>query len=302
MTLHQLKIFVTVASRVSIAAAAKQLHISQPSVTQQLQQLAREIGTDLHRKAGRGIELTEAGRLFLKEAKLILSRMERLKARLAAEAAERGTPIQLTIGGSYSPSVSLLPSLLARFQKIHPEVQLQLRTDTRLAIEQMILKGKVDLAIINNPPQNHQLTMEFYRSEPLAVFVAPGHSLARKKQLNWDDLSGVGFITRNDIAGSTVGEYFQHLQEHGFKPNVIMQCDTPAAVQEAVRGQMGVGVLYTDVVADNIARGEFKTIELPGNTFLGKSYVIYRKNRPLSACAQEFLNLLHAHRGKEVET
>ncbi len=203
------------------------------------------------------------------------------------------------MGGSYSPSASLLPSLLARFQKTHPHVQLQLRTDNRLAIEGMVLKGEVDFAVINNPLLNRHLTMEFYRSEPVVLFVSSGHPLAKRKRLDWEDLRTVGFIIRKEQKGNgTSKEYIQHVRKLGFRPKVVMRCDTPGEIKEAVRRKMGVGVLYRDVIADNVRRHEFKALNMPGETFEGKSYLIYHKNRPLSPPAQEFLKLLKDYQGK----
>jgi DNA-binding transcriptional LysR family regulator len=77
-----------------------------------------------------------------------------------------------------------------------------------------------------------------------------------------------------------------------------MRCDTPAAVKEAVRQKMGVGILYRDVVANNIKRDEFKILKMPGEPFQGKSYIIYHKNRPLSPFGQELLELLRLHQDK----
>ena len=302
MTLRQLTTFVLVARRLNLREAAEELDIAQPSISEQLRLLQEELGTRLYRKTGRGIELTEAGYLFLKEAKAILSRIERVKTKLGHTAAARTTEA-LTVGGSYSPSTSLLPSLLSRFRKTHPQVHLNLRTDNRLAIEGMILKGEVDLAVINNPPLNRHLTMELFRTEPMVAFVSPNHPLAKRKQLGWKDLRRVGFIIRKELRdrGST-HDYIQHLRKNGFRPNVTLRCDTPAVVKEAVRKKLGVGILYQDVVADNITRREFKTIKMPGDAFAGKSFIIYHKNRPLPPLAQEFLNLLHQHTQKSRQT
>jgi DNA-binding transcriptional LysR family regulator len=298
MTPHQLKLFVAAARQGSITAAAADLRIAQPSVTEQLRLLENELGTRLHSKTGRGIELTPAGRVFLKEARVIISRMEGLKRRLASSLACRAVE-PLTVGGSYSPSASLLPSLLARFQKTYPQVQLVLRTGNGLAIERLVLKGEVDLAIIHNPPINHQLTMEAYQTEPYIVFVAAAHPLAKRKQLSSEDLRQVGFITRKGSRSTgTLREYLQHLKNNGFKPNVIMRCDTPEAVKEAVRSKMGAGILFKRAVTDSIARHEFEVLKMPGEPFEGKSYIIYHKKRPLSPSAREFLNLLHTYRSK----
>ena len=89
------------------------------------------------------------------------------------------------------------------------------------------------------------------------------------------------------------------MRKNGLAPKLAMSCDTPAAVKEAVRRKMGVGILYRDVVEGNIKRGEFKILKMPGESFHGKSYVIYHKNRPLSPIAQEFLELLRSQKNQK---
>jgi DNA-binding transcriptional LysR family regulator len=298
MSLDHFMVFATVAKHRSVTLASEALHITQPAVTKQLKLLEERYRAKLYTKGGKGIRLTDEGRIFLRDVRTILRQHERLKRRLDGSLL-RAESRSLTVGGSYSPSVALLPSLLTRFEKRHPRVRLQLRTGNRLAIERLVLKGEVDLAVINNPPINRQLTMEPYRSEPFVAFVAAAHPLAKRKKLNWNDLRQVGFIARKQSGGrGTIRDYLRHLSNSGFRPNVIMRCDTPGAVKEAVRGKMGVGLLYKQAVADSVARREFKVIKVPGETFEGKSYIIYHKSRPIAPLAQEVRELLRQSRRK----
>jgi len=166
-------------------------------------------------------------------------------------------------------------------------------------VERMVLKGEVELAVINNPPLNRHLTMEFFRLEPVVAFVTPRHSLARKKRLEWKDFQGVGCIVRKDQQGrGTVRDYMRYLRGQGFRPKVTMSFDTPAAIKEAVAGKTGVGILYRDSVAGDVKRGTFRLIKMPGNTYMGKSFIIYHKTRPLSPLAQEFFELLRSQKNR----
>ncbi len=89
MTLHQLKIWTTIARCLSITKAAEELRIKQPSVTQQIKRLEKEYGVKLYKVSGRGIELTPAGRLSLKYAKKILSRVDNLEKELRSRLKRR---------------------------------------------------------------------------------------------------------------------------------------------------------------------------------------------------------------------
>ena len=298
MSLDRLIVFAAVANHRSVSHASEELHISQPAVSKQIKLLEEQYDTKFFIRGGRGVALTQRGEAFLRDVRVLVKRYEQLKEKHGAVGVKAPTQV-LTVAGSYSPSTSLLPGLLARFKKSHPSIQIDLRTGNRLEVEGLILKKEVELAVINNPPLNSHLTMEPFRSEALVAFVTPDHPLARKKHLAPEDVGRVGLIIRRHKGGrAAVYDYVKYLRKAGLNPNVIMRCDTPAAVKEAVRGKLGVGILYREVVADNIGRHEFQAIKMPGNAPEGKSYIIYRKNRPLSPAAQMFLELLRREKSK----
>ena len=298
MTLRQLHIFVIVATRLNVREASEKLRIAQPAISHQLRLLQEELHQQLYRKVSTGIALTSAGEILLREATLILNHVNVLPDKLG-KASRAQTGASLTVGGSYSPSAVLLPSVLARFKKRHPEVELHLRTDSRIAIERMIAKGDVELAVLHNPPSHRLLTMELYRDEPMVAFAAPGHLLAEKKSLQVKDFRDVGFIIRKPEGGKSGGtQYLQLLSAQGFTTHIAMQCDSAEAVKTAVAREMGVGILYKDVLAESIRNGEFRLLKLPSGTMNGKSFIVYHKTRPLSETALEFLKLLRTYRDK----
>ena len=298
MNLDRFTVFAAVAKYRSMSRASEELFISQPAVSKHLRLLEENYKTKLYARGGKGIELTEAGRIFLRSVKTIFRQHERLKQTLST-AISGSKDAVLTVGGSYGPSASLLPSLMARFRKSHPGVQLHLRTADRLVVERMILNGEIDLAVLNNPPRNRHLTMVPYRSEPLVAFVAPNHALARKGRANWEDLKRLGIIFRKPSVGKGMTERFvQSLKKTGREVKVVMHCESPEAVKTAVREEMGIGLLIKDIIEDSIRRREFREIKLPGETIEGKSFIVYHKTRPLSPLAQDFHKLLRTQRDK----
>jgi len=108
MTLHQLRIFAAAGKLLSVTKAGWELHISQSSTSQQLKLLEEECEVRLYKKNGHGIELIREGRLFLKEAALILLQVEKLKRIFSLKLHENEARL-LTVGGSHAPSASFLP-------------------------------------------------------------------------------------------------------------------------------------------------------------------------------------------------
>lgn len=295
MNIDRLVVFAAVAKHRNISRASKALHISQPAVTKQMKILENEYSTTLFTRGGRGVQLTERGKIFLRDVRRLIKRYEKLKEKFGAVTSDSSVR-SLTVGGSYTPSAVLLPSLLARFRKKHPQVELNLRTENRLNIERLILNNEVELAVLNNPPSNYRLDMEPYRREPLVAFVSPRHPLAGRKRLTWTDFGRLDFVIRQPLGGKgTTTQFLECAKKAGVKLKVVMHCENPQEVKAAVAKGVGVGILFKDVVADEFKKREFKELKLPIEKFEGQSFIVYHKNRPCSPLAQEFLALLRQH-------
>ena len=299
MTLHQMRLFALVAKHLNLRKVSEELHISQPSVSTELNLLEKEWGVRFHEKIGRGIELTEAGRIFQRGVRTILKQHKKLKQSLNA-AFPATMDETLTVGGTYSPSASLLPSLLVIFRKKHhPQIQLTLRTDNWRAIQRLILNSEVDIAVVSHALPSHSLTIETYREEPLEAFVAVSHPLARKQKLTLRDFERTPFVIRTATGlPGTTEKLLKEFKKRGFSFSISMRCESPDAVKMAVKKKMGVGILFKNVVEADVRRGDFKIIKMPGLNLIGESYIIYPKDRPLSPNAQEFLALLRQSRRK----
>lgn len=297
MTLHQLVIFTVVARHLNIRAAAQELRIAQPSVSKQLRGLENEFRTKFHLKVGRNIALTNEGRLFLKEAEALVFEAERLKKKFS------GSPHSdrcgaLTVGGSYNPSATFLPDVLALFKRTHPHVQLSLKTDTKRVIERMVSNGDVEIAAVSNPTRSADLVMELFRREKLLAFVLPSHPLAKKMSLTAAELARAPLVIRADTDSgmSATEEILRELENHGVALNIAVRCQSPEAVKASVRKHMGVGFLFEGLITADVERGDFKILKVRDLELVGQSFIVYHRERPLSQYAQEFLELLRRKR------
>lgn len=285
-------VFATAAKHQNVSRAAEELHISQPAVTKQLKLLEENYQVNLYKKGGRGIELTDTGRIFLKYVKTTLKQHERLKEKLSA-AASKTKAESLTVGASQSPSMFLLLSLLTLFRKRHPHVQVNLRTNNRTIIEQQVENSEVDVAVVNKPPPSRSLVAEPYLEEPFVAFVSRKHPLARKQRLTLKDFAHTLLVIREGKGGKETSEQIlRELKKQGLNSEIGIRCESPEAVKMAVKSKIGVGILFKNTVAPDIREGVFKRIKLPGLNLVGKSFIVYHKYKPLSSHAREFLNLL----------
>jgi LysR family hydrogen peroxide-inducible transcriptional activator len=291
LTLHQLKVFETVARYLSITKASKELHVSQPSVFQQVKFLEDSCGVKLYRKIGRGIELTREGQSFQTDVGDILLRIDKLRQKFV-DTEFRARPSSVTIGGSHAVSVSILLSIIAAFKKSHPQVRVTLRTGSSPRIERFILNSEIEIGVVTNPSGSAALSVEPYRKERVVAFVAAGHPLAKKKQLTLADAAQVPLIIRRGRLTKT-RQHLNQIEQKGFQLNILMECESAEAVKIATMKGMGMGIAYRDHIDSEIRKGELKILKILGlKPANAQSFVVYQKDRPLSPNAQDFLELL----------
>jgi molybdate transport repressor ModE-like protein len=297
MTLHQLKIVAAVARHGSITNAARELHISQPSVFQQVKSLEQSCGVKLYVKSGKGIELTPEGKKFEAEVREILQRIERLEEKYRST---RGAKREiLSVGGSHAPSVSILPSLLGAFKKHHPDLQVSLQTRSSRAIELLVINGKIDLAVITHPSSDVVgYQHEPFRNEKVVIFASTDHRLAKKRRWNLQDIARLPLIIHKATSGRTgvaTLDLLQHIEALGVTPNVMMECNSAEAVKSAVMERMGVGVLMAAHLSQEVRRGALKIVNVKDlETLANQSMLIYQQEEKLSPRAREFLAILRS--------
>ncbi len=300
MLLHQFRSFVAVAKHLSLSKASRELHVSQPSISHHLKSLEEEFRTRFYVRKTKGIQLTEAGQLLLEKVKPIVEQSDDLE-KFFANGAIRDRPSRefLKIGGSHAPSTIVLPALIARFQRLHPNAQIELRTRHPRRIESLVKSSSVEIAVTTHVVRTPELICEPFRRENVVLFVAPGHRLARRRRVTVDELIEEPLILRGAIGGSdTSSGILKNLRQQGLQFKIGARFDVPFAVKAAVKQKMGVGLSFLDSIRRDVETGEFKVLTGHGLKLEGHTYITYRKDKPLSRLAQEFLVLLRRARLK----
>lgn len=295
MTLHQLKIFESVARHLSITKAAEELHMSQPAVSHQLKLLEEEFEKSFHFSSHTGVQLTQEGQAFLSEVRPILAQVENVEARFKPKQ-KNGKPDFLVVGGNHALSVTLLPEILMAFKKTHPGVTYHLETSDSRTMEQRILNGEVEIAVITNPSYSHQIALEPYRRHEMVAFVPSTSPLAGQK-MALKDLAKLPLVVKS--GGSTVRE----LLRRGLKLSIAAQCEVDEAVKAAVKRGLGVGLLNRDSIERDLVHGDLREVCVPAlKRIRVQSFLIYDKRRSLSAVAQDFRQILLERRTQNVPT
>ena len=183
MELRHLRYFVAVAETENVSRAALKLHVSQPALSRQVRDLEDELGFLLLERTARSVRLTDAGRVFLTEAREVLQRSDAAIAKARAIATDgRG---ELQVGYAPSPTVRILPPTLRAFQAQRPKVRVRLHD---LSTEEMVAglcDGKLDIAVLVRPTRKllRGLRFEELARDAICLAVAPKHPLARRRSV-----------------------------------------------------------------------------------------------------------------------
>jgi LysR family transcriptional regulator, low CO2-responsive transcriptional regulator len=295
MTLHQLKIFESVARHLNVTKASHELHMSQPAVSQQLKLLEQQCDARFIVRIGQGVELTERGRAFLDAIRSIVAQAEKIESTFKVKSNER-KPNFLTVGGSRSHSVTVLPEILRAFKQNHASVQFAIESNDSGTMEQRILNEEVEIALINHPSYSDQIAYEPYREMEIVAFALAKSPFIGKK-ITLRELFQIPLVVRR--RSTTLRE----LLKQGYKPNIAVQCDVSEAVKAAVQRELGVGILYRETVQADLKTRDLKILHVPDlEKIRTKSFIIYNKCKPLSGVAQDFLHALRESRISKVES
>lgn len=238
MEMHQLRYVVAVARTKNFSRAAEQCHVSQPSLSQQIAKLERELGQPLLERLGRGVRLTEAGRLFRRYADQILSLTEDACTRVA------DTPDSGRIVLAVIPTIApyFLPAVLTRFAKECPKAQVEIVEDTTGNILRLLAEGDADLAILALPVQaDHVHTKTLFTEELLAVLPSR-HPLAKKPKLSLKDLATEPFVVLNETHCLTRNT-MSFCDRHAASPLITAKSHQLLTVLELVRLGLGVSLI-----------------------------------------------------------
>ncbi|SFK89631.1 DNA-binding transcriptional regulator, LysR family [Paenibacillus sp. 1_12] len=294
MELRQLQYALQISIDKNFSRAAEKLHIAQPSLSQQLSKLEKEIGLLLFQRTTNSVEVTYAGALFVEKAQTILDMIEQLKREM--EDISQMRKGRLVVGSLPITGAHVLPLVLPVFQANYPEIEIVLMEETSAHLEQMTANGQIDISLLSIPLQDESLTYEPIIEEEILLAVPQHHRLAEwasspQKTLDILELRDEPFIALKK------GQGFRQIAlelcaEYGFKPNIVFESSNIETVQSLVAAGMGIAF-----VPHMVSRGgwsEHAPTYLSLSTKPTRTLVIaYRKGRYLSKAVSAFMKTFH---------
>lgn len=291
MTLEQLRIFVAVAEREHLTQAAQALNLTPSATSAAIAALEARHATRLFDRVGRRIALTEAGRLFLVEARAVLAQASAAEQVLLDLAGlERG---RLELAGSQTVGNYWLPGVVARYQALYPGIRVRVDIGNTDFVAGRVLEGHADLGFVEGELDQPALAMEPVASDEMVLVAPVTHPWTWRAPRDFEALKAGPWVLRETGSG-TRAMLESLLAAQGLSPgdlHVVLEYPSNEAIRVAVEAGSGVSVISRRVVDSAIRTGAMALIDfpLPPRQFRA----LRHRERYTTKAAQAFLALAH---------
>lgn len=291
MELRHLRYFLAVAEELHFSRAAARLQISQPPLSQQILQLEKELGTDLFRRTKRRVQLTEAGRAFVSEARLVLAHVDRA-AKVAAKAGS-GQIGQLTVGTVTSVESRfhrVFVEILRAFAKRYPGVHLELRRLSTAEQFEALREGRIQAGFVTSAEPDDDLAIETVERVPLILALQEGHRLSSRRTVGLREIADEPHVLLPRRSNPVYHDrLLSWCRSRGLTLNIAHESDTMYMVLTLVALGFGVSVLPASVQEMSVEGVVFRRIRQPVPKV--ESGVAYRR-RARSETLRAFLGVV----------
>jgi LysR family transcriptional regulator, low CO2-responsive transcriptional regulator len=238
-TFRQLRLFLALAETGSVSAAAKTMHVTQPTASMQLKEISASVGLPLYEVIGKKIFLTEAGKALAITAREITESLASFEQLAYATKGIAKGHLRIAV---VSTAKYFMPRLIGSFCKRYPLIDVSLEILNRDGVLNRLRQNIDDLYIMSMPPDGMALMDEVLMPNPIVVIAASTDALTKQKIVNLNDLKSRRFIMREEGSGTRMAAD-QHFRKKKFRPDIRLALGSNEAVKESVAGGLGIGVI-----------------------------------------------------------
>lgn len=279
LELYELNVFVHAAEALNFTTAAEQLHVSQPAVSQQIQNLERRLDTVLFNRSGRNVSLTEAAEVLLPLAREILNFATHIQETMAS--LHGRLTGRLEIACSTSAGKYLLPRLIARFHQQHPDVRATVSVCGPESAVNWVCEGRSQLGILSSEIACRDVEYRHFCTDEAVLIVPAKHPWTGRKSVTPQELMGQPFIMREETAG-TRRIMQAGLLEHDIRLqdlDVVMELGNAEAIEAAVEAGIGIAFVSRMVAKRCIEAGYVSEVPVEGLSLKRDLYMIRHSSR-----------------------
>ncbi len=280
-TLKQLYSFEAVVRTKSFTKASKELFVTQPAVYMQLQQLSKNIGSDLINTHGKLIIPTFIGKKLYQTCLDVISTLESSRLEIEQTLNPDSGHLQIAVATTTNSFVS---RILAKFKSKYPQMTFHLEVTNRRLLLEKLSNHSTDLVIMGEPPSDLPLTTQPFMENPLIAIAHPEHPLLSNKKNSIKTLLKEILITREQGSGTRIT--IERIT--GMKFNSDIEINSNEAIIEAVQAGLGIGFVSKHTVKLELENGIIKQLNVDNFPVTRHWYVVHQSNNKLSPIAQRF--------------
>lgn len=294
MDLASLQVFQTVVREHSFSRAAEKLYRTQPAVSISIRKLEEWVGQPLFVRGSGARMLTDAGVLLLEYADRMLNLREEIRKGMNdLRGLERG---QLALGVNESSIHALLPAL-DRYRRLHPGIHVKVHRVFSRDVPREVLNHHLDVGVISYLPEDRDLAAVEFHRDSLVLVVWPGHRLAKRKDVDIKDLGQETFVA-HIVESPYRQRVIQMFARHRVPLQMDIEMPTLESIKMLVEMKKGVAIVPRMCVESEVARGGLCALRIRQMRVVRRLYLVYRRDRPLTAAAQELIEIIRKRRSR----
>ena len=290
ITFRQMRLLIALADTGSVSAAAKAMHVTQPTASMQLKEISQAVGLPLYEVIGKKVHLTDVGHELAATARAISATWESFEQGVdAVKGLSRGK-LRIAV---VSTAKYFVPRLIGRFCQKHPAIDVSLAILNRDGVVQRLRENRDDLYIMSMPPAEMELHDEVIMPNPIVLIAPQSDPLVHRGRLPLKALEDRRFILREPGSGTRMAAD-QHFRKMRFRPDVRLELGSNEAVKESVAGGLGIGVVSRHALHGHDKEHGVRVIEVEGFPLPSAWHMVHHASQKLSPVAQAFKRQLLA--------
>ena len=284
ITFRQLRLFLALAETGSVSAAAKTMHVTQPTASMQLKEVAQSVGAPLFEFVGRKFYLTDLGKELAITARTVAQTWDAFEQSVdAVKGLSRGK-IKVAV---VSTAKYFMPRLIGSFCNRYPAIDVSLEILNRDGVVQRLRENMDDIYIMTMPPRDLDLADEIFMPNPIVVIAPTSDSLAKRASVPLTELSERRFILREKGSGTRMtGDQF--FSKKKFRPDVRLELGSNEALKESVAGGLGLGIVSRHALHGLVKEHGVRIIDVEGFPLPSAWHIVHPASKKMSPLALAF--------------
>ncbi|MBU3134729.1 LysR family transcriptional regulator [Clostridium gasigenes] len=286
MNFRKLKIFHETALCLNMTKVARDMYISQPSISQSIHELENEVGVKLFDRIGKKLFLTGEGELFLNYTRRILNLYDEGMKTLNDYA--HNSKGRITIGASTTIGIYILPDIIKSFSEKYKDIEISIIIENTTNIKNLILQNKVDFAYVEGEVKSREINIEKIWEDELVFICGNDHKWKNINVIKADDLSGEKLIMREYGSGSR--EIIEnYLKSKEINYDIFLELGNTEAIKKTVEANLGIGCVSEKCIEEKLRYGDLNCFRLEGRKIKRELLLITHKDKFISNNMKEFI-------------